>query len=564
MKIGKYTALLVTLVIIFGSAYTARQVETEWGSIRIQKVSIQADGFVVSGLLYIPFEANFDTPRGAVALAHGIINAKEVETGLALEVARNGYVALTVDLAGHGETGGLLSNDEPSLGLTSALRFLANLPFVDATRIAVGGHSLGAGAAREAVNNQAGIAATIFVGGGIGAIESGGYGEVNKTFPPNFLFVVGAQDILFNLDRLDEALRPGFDVDQKIVSGKLYGNFQDGSARELLIINNIHTFEPLDPATAREIVTWLDQAFYPGRAPTREPRPQTFLLREALLLVSLAAFIALVWPLSRVIVGLTPGSMGEPAKVRYRFLRERTILILWSLLGLLLYLPSLLIGFNLRFPPLLIGASMAWWSILTGLTSIVLLYILAKRRQRGSLNLKSTIRQSFRFRDIYLSSAIFVLMYMIAFALESTLGVKLKIIVPVFPQLTSVRMQVMPLFIPFFLVYFTVEGLFLHLYRERQAAGTPASNLLRTVSLKLTPYLVLMAIQYTPMFIANTRILPSSIAFFVEFLWAITPLYMISTAVSWWMYRFTGRIGAGALLNTLMFSWISAGLFPFG
>ena len=87
--------------------------------------------------------------------------------------------------------------------------------------------------------------------------------------------------------------------------------------------------------------------------------------------------------------------------------------------------------------------------------------------------------------------------------------------------------------------------------------------MIRTLFLKLAPYLALLTIQYLPMFAANYRLIPGYLGFFIEFIWAIVPLLAISTFSSWWLYRHTGRIWAGVVLNTLLFAWASAGLFPF-
>jgi hypothetical protein len=137
-------------------------------------------------------------------------------------------------------------------------------------------------------------------------------------------------------------------------------------------------------------------------------------------------------------------------------------------------------------------------------------------------------------------------------------------IVPIFSSLSLDRLQVLPLFIPFYLVYFSAEGLYLHVYRDRQAAGSMAGNLMRVSGLKIAPYMGLLLVQYIPMFASNFRLIPGFVGFFVEFLWAILPLFLVSTFSSWWLYRLTGRIGFGVMFNSLLFAWVSAGLFPFG
>jgi hypothetical protein len=206
---------------------------------------------------------------------------------------------------------------------------------------------------------------------------------------------------------------------------------------------------------------------------------------------------------------------------------------------------------------------MAWWLLATGIIGLMILALIAWRKPRGSISIHGYLQESFRARDTLLSAIIFCFLYALAYASSTLFGEKLRLLVPILVPLVASRATVFPLFIPFYLVYFTVEGLYLHVYRDRQMAGSGAGNMARTLLLKLSPYLALLTIQYLPMFVADYRLISGSLGFYIEFIWAIVPLLAISTFASWWLYRHTGRIWAGVLLNTLIFAWVSAGLFPF-
>jgi hypothetical protein len=221
------------------------------------------------------------------------------------------------------------------------------------------------------------------------------------------------------------------------------------------------------------------------------------------------------------------------------------------------------LGVIIPFPPLIFGASMAWWLLMTGVAGLIILAVIVRRQFGGNIKIWGHLTGSFRARDAALAVIIAIILYALAYASVALLGEKLRFIVPIFPPLIANRAQILPLFIPFYLIYFAVEGLYLHVYRERQMAGSAAGNLMRTILLKLFPYLAILAVQYLPMYAVNYRLLPSYLGFFIEFIWAIMPLLLISTFVSWWLYRYTGRIWAGIVLNTLLFAWASAGLFPF-
>ncbi len=552
----RYLTLLLLIALFFGSIYAAAQVGQDFGAVTVQEITIPAEGYNIQGTLYTPVDLQGKAP--AFALTHGVSNAKETLGGIALELARNGYVALTIDEKGHGESDTGIGVIDPTLGLGAAVNYLASLPNVYANRIAIAGHSMGAGAVRATISLNPTIAAAVLIGGGQG---NSTYAPMNETFPRNLLYIVGRNDVLFNLESLDAYLRPVFGTASAITPETTYGEFGDGTARRLVLLGTIHLLEPLDPKTAYEVVSWANNTLRPEVSYPLYVKSQTYLLREGLMALSIVMFTVSIIPLSQILNGLAPGGIGEPTSVRNRFLRERRVLLLWSLLGLLLYLPGMFIGTLIPFPPLLFGASMAWWLLSTGVVGLMILAFMAWR-SNGSVNILGYIRESFGIRDVAIGLVLFCLLYAMSYA-GSLLNETLRLLVPIFTPLTASRAGVFPLFIPFFLLYFIVEGLYLHVYRERQNAGSATGSMARTLLLKLAPYFALLTIQYLPMFVANTRILSGQLGFFIEFIWAIVPLLAISAFSSWWLYRYTGRIWVGVVLNALLFAWVCAGLFPF-
>ena len=374
----RYITLLLVLAIFLGSVYAAAQIGVDFGGVNVKEVTIQAQGYSVRGTLYTPNGVSGKVP--AFALAHGVSNAKETLGGLALELARNGYVALTIDEKGHGESDTGIGVTDLTLGLGSAVTYLASLPDVDANRIGVAGHSMGAGAVRETVSQNPAIAATILIGGG--QSDSTTYAPMNETRPRNLLFIVGRNDVLFNVTSLDAYLRPVFGTNGAISPGTTYGEFGDGTARRLVLLETIHLLEPVDPKTAEEVISWANSAMTPQFSYPLNVKAQTYLLREGLMAVALVAFTASIIPLSQILNGVIPGGVGEATTVRHRFLRERRVLILWSLLGLLLYLPGMLLGTFIPFPPLLFGASMAWWLLVSGVIGLLILAFMAWRKPK--------------------------------------------------------------------------------------------------------------------------------------------------------------------------------------
>lgn len=111
-----------------------------------QEVSFRTDdGVTVVGSLYVPAR-----PGPAVILLHAISRTREDWQPLATRLADAGFVALAIDLRGHGASGPLpegtgLENLNPMVGDVKAARaFLSTRREVTPNRIGIAGASIGA------------------------------------------------------------------------------------------------------------------------------------------------------------------------------------------------------------------------------------------------------------------------------------------------------------------------------------------------------------------------------------------------------------------------------------
>ena len=552
-----YVALLVLVSVFFAAVSTASRINKDYGRLRVMEAMIPADGYNLRGLLYVHQEAHPDNPKPAMIVTHGISNAKEAVSGLALEIAREGFVTLALDLAGHGESGGRMDVGDPSFGVSSALEYLRTLDYVDSGMIGLVGHSLGAGAVRR-VADGFGVEAVVFIGGGIGGrSEEGAYGSLSPTFPRNLLVVVGEHDILFNIEELAKALQPVFDTKDTVVPGRFYGDSQDGTLRRLVTPKTIHLLESVVPTTVRETVFWMIFVMKPWSS--IPPRSPIYVGRDSAILIALAALVGMVFPVSH----LARGSLNpRPQQDSGEKLRVWHVLLGWSVSGLALFLPMMLVGAVIPFPPLIFGSSMAWWLLASASAGLLVLWLL-RRRTGLAMSLGNALRESLEVRDIILGIGLFLFIYLVVWLGETLYGMNLAIIVPLFRGFASPRrLAALPTFIPFYLPYFFAEGLYFH--RFRAGPSVDVRQLVEAMGLKACPYLALLLLQYGGMYVLGVRLLQGFLGFFVEFLWATLPLFAIATIISWWLYGTTARITAGTTLNTMLFAWMSATLFPFG
>ncbi|HJS28460.1 MAG TPA: alpha/beta fold hydrolase [Anaerolineales bacterium] len=100
-----------------------------------------ADGLTIEGELSIP--ENAPEPWPAVLLLHMLGSDKEAWGDLPARLAEAGYAALAIDMRGHGGTGGDIDWAIAEEDHRRALDYLAGIPGVDASRLAVIGASIG-------------------------------------------------------------------------------------------------------------------------------------------------------------------------------------------------------------------------------------------------------------------------------------------------------------------------------------------------------------------------------------------------------------------------------------
>jgi len=227
------------------------------------------------------------------------------------------------------------------------------------------------------------------------------------------------------------------------------------------------------------------------------------------------------------------------------------------------------VGFAIAFPPLIFGASIAWWMLATGIIGLILLAKNLPKLFHSKIGLKETLQYAFDRRDWLTAIVLFIILFAVASSLETLFGLNLRIIAPLFQVIISVRRFFAFLaFLPFSLAYFAAEGLYLHelidkTQQRQQGNWVDLHNCVKTVLIKIAPFLAVICLQYLPKVFFNIWILPGTFGFLVEFLWIIIPIFIITTACSWWFDKNTGRVGTGAVFDALLLAWIASVVFPF-
>lgn len=191
----------------------------------------------------------------AVVLVHGFAADRVAMSTLARRLAQNGYAVLAIDLHGHGSNRnpfalGVAEDNVMRGDIRAAVDYLRNSQLVDAARIVVMGHSMGAGAALDYATQDPNIAGAVMI--------SGGFALWGNQRPCNALFILAERDPVFIRD--DSIKIAGMLAGAKPPEwGKLYGNYADGNAVELTEVPGVDHVQIIYSAQAAQwIIGWLD------------------------------------------------------------------------------------------------------------------------------------------------------------------------------------------------------------------------------------------------------------------------------------------------------------------
>lgn len=147
----------IALIICLISSVGAMIVQTDGGSITIKELYLEtSSGLGLDALLLVPENATSENPAPAIVTSHGWFNNKEMQDLNYLEYAKRGYVVISISMYGHGDSeiihgGTWWTAEHNANGMYDAVKLLTTLPYVDASRIGVTGHSNGGLACKEAV-----------------------------------------------------------------------------------------------------------------------------------------------------------------------------------------------------------------------------------------------------------------------------------------------------------------------------------------------------------------------------------------------------------------------------
>lgn len=449
-------------------------------------------------------------PPPLVIVQHGFSASRQAMNRIAYGLARNGFAVLAADFRGHGQNPTPFNRGDLDDDIAQLIAYGRTRPEVDATRIALVGHSMGAAAVYRYAMEDENVAAVIPISGSVIAGD--------PQWPRNvlLLFASGDPERIKQQDRAAIARLTGLPAE---LARSAAGDMAAGTARRLTEIPGYdHVTILFADEVVRDSVNWLrgtwglpDAAFVP-------PPPGD--LREGL--IAILAGLLLFFPLAGFLAGgilqvrVPPGVAARGA--------------VWiAAVAPLVGGAVLFAGVPLSFLPYAAGDSLLSFLAVAG--AVLAVWVGSTRSQAAT---------HWHVREALLGITAFGLVYATAGLAESRLFFDLTLSSQRFGWFVAAAIALLPLGI----------GL-------EAALRPPGSGLNVLRSLAAKAFLVVGLIVGVNVFGTLPPVVALMIPSFVLFL-------PVVEALAARLYTVSGSVVASGVLTALLLAWLPAAIFPIG
>jgi len=586
-----FVTFFICIAILVGSVVLASLVQRDFGRVEVTNVMYENYNRIpVRAKLLKPVDATEENPMPGVVHIHGYQNNRETGDAYCIELARRGFVVLSIDAIGRGNSG--LPNDpkDPTFdktygGLTS-LKVLRSLLFVDPESVGMLGHSLGAAMAYQVALGDSDVNALVI--GGFAYTQ-----EASGTNPKNMLMIIG------KWDEFRQRMTGTRDIEKEWMSsaqtkkaihaanpqiGVTYGDFEQGTARRVVVPRTIHFMESHDRGSISEMLEWMRKALGPPEQLWTDSKIQTWPIKEWATLIAMLACFASLLPLGRIFLGMKFFRTLEGAPTGRYACSVKSYLKFSAINGVLMwmYIPLIfgLFGVHVylvpidRAFPMMIVNGIVWWFFLINVIGFLLYLGGFKNESQSTGHTWADAGVSYQQEGFGLDSGkvaktfllaliLFGFAYFSEHLLEQIFIVDFRFLFPFASDLTVERAWLYLRYFPFLLVGFVFMGVFLHGQLRRPEKQSRLAMWMSwsfwNLVAMITPIILFLMVQYVPLFTTGSIPLVGPGGTFVLFilnLFHIIGVLIVVVPISTWFYQLTGKIYLGALLNALTVTWM--------
>ena len=592
--------LALSLVLMVVSSIVASAVQTSGYTVTVKDMSWEtSNGESMSALLYKPNGVSADNKAPAIVVAHGWWNNKEMQDANYVELARRGYVVLSIDMYGHGDSDYLKYSDLAAngTGMYDGVKLLANLPYVDTSKIGVTGHSNGARAANfsVAIDNAAEkplIAAVFLVdndpvyrdaandnayfnmyGDRDTGLVADQYDEfffrsysaegVRLTSPRDYITTDNAQSFLnYGVDPTKDG--------EKRDANTIYND--GGSIRVVYTPAQTHPWGTISKQTVSDQIAFWQEAF--GAPNAIDSGSQTWQWKELFTTFGLIGFMIFLLAFARALLttrafaGLKaeqPVATANTRKGLAWFWGGLLVSALFSGVSyVLLSQASWMSGIAFNVVPTIFtqGAVffIAFWAFINGIAAIVIMglsYLLFGRKNGlapRALGLLPGWRKF--FQALGLAAVTVTAAYLIVFFFSWLLHTDFRWWVIAVKDFGADKLWIALLYVPFFLVYFLANSIAINVFNRFTLRGREWLNTLVLALVNALAPIVLVVAQYTTFFITGEPI-PGFSGIASIWLFPVILILAATAVLSRKLYRATGNPYIGGFISAAVVTLVA-------
>lgn len=606
------TLLVISVVLVLISMLVSGAVQTSFSKVDIREISIVTEVGTLTGYLLVPSTATVDNPAPAIVTSHGYLNNREMQDINYVELSRRGYIVFAMNAYKHGDSSVPDARFADTInvktgGMVDAVEYLATLPFVDATRIGVTGHSMGGSFAtatatyytdleREALANGASAADAKALNKVAAALPVGMYpgefagstdlsgnngclcdlGVIMGKYDEFFAAAgnSGAQLLSSALARSLLAVQTGIQQTGALEEGKVYANPNNGYILAMYNPRETHAQNHFSMISVGDVVRFFQETL-PAPNPL-PPSNQTWWLKELFNLVGLVGFFMFLVPFADMLLALkffnelrTAGVTPVPALQLGKERRRFTIAIVLNiLLCVVLIFPMTMAGYLLlisKWLPQDTTGGIGLWALGCGLVGLLALRIGSGKFKGHGKEFGVKIPWRAFWKTALLAVLVLSGAYVLLFFADYFYQTDFRIWSFDLRIFSAGKIWVAIKYLPLFLVYYAVNSLmvsrntFANWSERKQTWMAVLFNMLTPAVFLAISFLPLLFNEFTfwGLLLKGDSLLAGAGALVPIMMIPFLPILGIAAYISIKLYRLTGNIWLGALLNALLVTMIT-------
>lgn len=592
--------LALSLVLVMLSAIGASLVQTSAYTVTVKDMNWEtSSGQSLSALLYKPNGVSADNPAPAIVVAHGWWNNKEMQDANYVELARRGYVVVSIDMYGHGNSDYLPNADLAigGTGMYDAVKLVADLPYVQQDKIGVSGHSNGARAANFSIglDNEADtplIASVLLVD------NDGVYTDADGAFTN----IYGARDAGIVADQYDEfffrsyspegaALTPpreyidtpnaqsflnfGEEGTESRDAGQFYDGQVDGddAVRVIYTPAETHPWGTISATTVASQIGFWEESF--GAPNPIAEGSQVWQVKEAFTTVGLIGFGIFLLAFARAL--LTTRAFaglrfegGDALVARDRkghtwFWGGLVVSAFASAITYVLLSQSpLMAGIAFNVVPTIFtqGAVffIATWAALNGLIGLVIMtvsYHLFGKKNGTDLRAIGVLPGWRKFfHGIGLGAVVVAAAFGLVFVVDYFFQTDFRLWVVAIKAFGPDKLWIGLLYLPFFLIYFLLNSVAINSFNRFTIRGKEWGNTAVLALFNSLAPIILVAAQYTT-FAITGELIPGFGGIFSIWLFPVIVILAVAAVISRKLYRATNNPYIGGFIMAAVVTLMS-------